>query len=71
VAKLGYLRALCVKAVARSLDLDEQEPKPSPSAQDKIISSKTTQNPHVNPPPHRKFHQTPISIGDFFPNNLA
>jgi hypothetical protein len=37
----------------------------------KIIPSKTAQNPHVNPPPHSEIAKTPINTGDFTRKLLA
>ncbi len=42
-----------------------------PGPPKKINPSKTTQNPHVNPPPSPKLHKTPVPIADFRPQRFG
>ena len=45
--------------------------QPPPSAQDKLFSSKTTQNHHVKPPKPLEIAKSPINKGDFATKYLA
>ena len=63
--------ALAFPSVIPSAARNPPPARPASATHPKIISSKTPQNSHVNPPSALKSYKTRIPTADFSPANLA